>query len=130
MAKKRITTFLGASQSLVTLGSHAYGYSGALNIGSSGSSADISFLSFTTGSFYTLGNVTWTNTSVGADTFFEEIQINGVTVYQNDMDGSPDKQAGKYPLPLMIPPNSTVKVQALQSNDNGFITCILTGYRV
>jgi len=27
-------------------------------------------------------------------------------------------------------PNSTVKVQALQSNDNGFITCILTGYRV
>ena len=31
---------------------------------------------------------------------------------------------------FMIPPNSTVKVQALQSDNNGFITCILTGYRV
>ena len=31
---------------------------------------------------------------------------------------------------FIIPPNSTVKVQATQSAGNGAISCILTGYRV
>ena len=31
---------------------------------------------------------------------------------------------------FMIPPNSTVKIQAFQDNNNGAASCILTGYRV
>ena len=31
---------------------------------------------------------------------------------------------------FIIPPNSTVKVQATESANNGSISCILTGYRV
>jgi len=31
---------------------------------------------------------------------------------------------------FIIPPNSTVKVQATESANNGAISCILTGYRV
>ena len=31
---------------------------------------------------------------------------------------------------FMIPPNSTVKIQATQSDNNGFVSCILTGYRI
>ena len=31
---------------------------------------------------------------------------------------------------FMIPPNSTVKIQASQDSNNGAISCILTGYRV
>ena len=31
---------------------------------------------------------------------------------------------------FMIPPNSTVKIQATQDSNNGAISCILTGYRV
>jgi len=31
---------------------------------------------------------------------------------------------------FIIPPNSTVKIQATESANNGSISCILTGYRV
>jgi len=31
---------------------------------------------------------------------------------------------------FMIPPNSTVKIQATQDSNNGAASCILTGYRV
>jgi len=31
---------------------------------------------------------------------------------------------------FIIPPNSTVKIQATESANNGAISCILTGYRV
>ena len=31
---------------------------------------------------------------------------------------------------FMIPPNSTVKIQAFQDSNNGAASCILTGYRV
>ena len=31
---------------------------------------------------------------------------------------------------FIIPPNSTVKIQAAESANNGAISCILTGYRV
>ena len=31
---------------------------------------------------------------------------------------------------FMIPPNSTVKIQASQDSNNGAASCILTGYRV
>jgi len=31
---------------------------------------------------------------------------------------------------FVIPPNSTVKVQATQSANNGAVSCMLTGYKV
>jgi len=31
---------------------------------------------------------------------------------------------------FVIPPNSTVKVQATQSANNGSISCMLTGYKI
>jgi len=33
-------------------------------------------------------------------------------------------------LEFVIPPNSTVKVQATQSANNGAVSCMLTGYKI
>ena len=43
-----------------------------------------------------------------------------------------DFNAGQQPkmLEFIIPPNSTVKVQATQSANNGAVSCMLTGYKV
>lgn len=43
-----------------------------------------------------------------------------------------DMNLGNQPalFEFVIPPNSTVKIQGTQSDNNGAISCILTGYRV
>ncbi len=107
-----------------------YGWSGSHALASSG----ITLLDYTNPAAFYLTRVT-----LGID--WSGISDGEVLSYIISVDGQPlfiekfvvlVNNIGIQPkmFEFMIPPNSTVKIQALQSNNNGFASCILTGYRV
>jgi len=122
---------LAASKSVSRAkGGNIYGWSGSQALSASG----VTLLSYTNPSAFYLTRVTlgidWTG--ISATEFISyTINVDGAALFLEKFVITADN-LGNQPkmFEFMIPPNSTVKVQALQSNDAGFITCILTGYRI
>jgi len=122
---------LAASKSVSRAkGGNIYGWSGSQALSASG----VTLLDYTNPSAFYLTRITlgvdWSG--ISATEFISyTINVDGVALFVEKTIVTADN-LGTQPkmFEFMIPPNSTVKVQALQSNDNGFITCILTGYRV
>jgi len=126
MAKKQIATFLGPQLGLTIVGDHCLAYSGSVNV-EDGTSADITMLDFRTGKYYALVDIVWTNSGISTDAFFEEVQLNGVAVYLNHYDASPDKFE-KQPVPFLIPPLTHVKVLYGSGSSSAVAsTVVLTG---
>jgi len=122
---------LAASKSVSRAkGGNIYGWSGSQALSASG----VTLLSYTNPSAFYLTRITlgvdWTG--ISATEFISyTINVDGTALFVEKTIVTADN-IGTQPkmFEFMIPPNSTVKVQALQSNNNGFITCILTGYRI
>jgi len=122
---------LAASKSVSRAkGGNIYGWSGSQAL----SASAVTLLDYTNPSAFYLTRITlgidWTG--ISATEFISyTINIDGTALFVEKTIITADN-LGTQPkmFEFMIPPNSTVKVQALQSNSNGFITCILTGYRI
>jgi len=122
---------LAASKSVSRAkGGNIYGWSGSHAL----SASAVTLLSYTNPSAFYLTRITlgvdWTG--ISATEFISyTINVDGTALFVEKTIVTADN-IGTQPkmFEFMIPPNSTVKVQALQSNSNGFITCILTGYRI
>jgi len=122
---------LAASKSVSRAkGGNIYGWSGSQAL----SASAVTLLSYTNPSAFYLTRITlgvdWTG--ISATEFISyTINVDGTALFVEKTIVTADN-LGTQPkmFEFMIPPNSTVKVQALQSNNNGFITCILTGYRI
>ena len=122
---------LAASKSVSRAkGGNIYGWSGSQALTASA----VTLLSYTNPSAFYLTRITlgvdWTG--ISATEFISyTINVDGTALFVEKTIVTADN-IGTQPkmFEFMIPPNSTVKVQALQSNNNGFITCILTGYRI
>jgi len=122
---------LAASKSVSRAkGGNIYGWSGSQALTASA----VTLLSYTNPSAFYLTRITlgvdWTG--ISATEFISyTINVDGTALFVEKTIVTADN-IGTQPkmFEFMIPPNSTVKVQALQSNSNGFITCILTGYRI
>ncbi len=122
---------LAASKSVSRAkGGNIYGWSGSQAL----SASAVTLLSYTNPSAFYLTRITlgvdWTG--ISATEFISyTINVDGTALFVEKTIVTADN-IGTQPkmFEFMIPPNSTVKVQALQSNSNGFITCILTGYRI
>jgi len=122
---------LAASKSVSRAkGGNIYGWSGSQAL----SASAVTLLSYTNPSAFYLTRITlgvdWTG--ISATEFISyTINVDGTALFVEKTIVTADN-IGTQPkmFEFMIPPNSTVKVQALQSNNNGFITCILTGYRI
>jgi len=107
-----------------------YGWSGSQGLTSSA----VTLLNYTNPAAFYLTRVT-----LGID--WSGISDGEVLSYIISVDGQPlfiekfvvlVNNIGIQPkmFEFMIPPNSTVKIQATQDSNNGAISCILTGYRV
>ena len=107
-----------------------YGWSGSQALSASGTT----LLNYTNPAAFYLTRVT-----LGVD--WSGIADGEVLSYIVSVDGTPlfvekfvvlVNNIGIQPkmFEFMIPPNSTVKIQASQDSNNGAISCILTGYRV
>jgi len=107
-----------------------YGWSGSYPLNASA----VTLLSYTNPSAFYLTRITlginWEG--ISATEFISYIiDVDGVSLFVEKIVIT-ENNLGQQPkmFEFIIPPNSTVKVQALQSNSNGFISCMLTGYRV
>jgi len=122
---------LAASKSVSRAkGGNIYGWSGSQALSASG----VTLLSYTNPSAFYLTRVTlgidWSGISA-TEVLSYTINVDGTALFVEKFVVDADN-LGNQPkmFEFMIPPNSTVKIQAIQSNNNGFISCMLTGYRV
>ena len=122
---------LAASKSVSRAkGGNIYGWSGSQALTASA----VTLLSYTNPSAFYLTRITlgvdWTG--ISATEFISyTINVDGTALFVEKFVVDADN-LGNQPkmFEFIIPPNSTVKIQALQSNNNGFVSCMLTGYRV
>jgi hypothetical protein len=107
-----------------------YGWSGSKGLTSSGTT----LLNYTNPAAFYLTRVTlgidWSGISDGEVLSYiisvdgQALFVEKLVVLVNNIGIQPKM------FEFMIPPNSTVKIQAFQDNNNGAASCILTGYRV
>ena len=107
-----------------------YGWSGSYSLTSSA----VTLLDYTNPSAFYLTRVTlgidWSGISDGEVLSYtinvddQALFVEKLVVLVNNIGIQPKM------FEFIIPPNSTVKVQATESANNGAISCILTGYRV
>jgi len=122
---------LAASKSVSRAkGGNIYGWSGSQALSASG----VTLLSYTNPSAFYLTRVTlgidWSGISA-TEVLSYTINVDGTALFVEKFVVDADN-LGNQPkmFEFIIPPNSTVKIQAIQSNNNGFVSCMLTGYRV
>ena len=107
-----------------------YGWSGSYGLTSSA----VTLLDYTNPSAFYLTRVTlgidWSSISAG-EILSYTINVDGQALFVEKLVVA-SSNIGQQPkmYEFIIPPNSTVKVQATESANNGGISCILTGYRV
>ena len=107
-----------------------YGWSGSKGLTSSGTT----LLNYTNPAAFYLTRVTlgidWSSISAG-EVLSYTINVDNQALFIEKFVVTADN-LGQQPkmYEFIIPPNSTVKVQATESANNGGISCILTGYRV
>jgi len=107
-----------------------YGWSGSYALTSSA----VTLLDYTNPSAFYLTRVTlgidWSSISAGEILSYtinvdnQALFVEKLVVLINNIGIQPKM------FEFIIPPNSTVKIQATESANNGAISCILTGYRV
>jgi len=107
-----------------------YGWSGSHALTSSA----VTLLDYTNPSAFYLTRVTlgidWSSISAGEILSYtinvddQPLFVEKLVVLINNIGIQPKM------FEFIIPPNSTVKIQATESANNGAISCILTGYRV
>jgi len=107
-----------------------YGWSGSYGLTSSA----VTLLDYTNPSAFYLTRVTlgidWSGISAG-EVLSYTINVDSQALFVEKLVVA-NANIGQQPkmYEFIIPPNSTVKVQATESANNGGISCILTGYRV
>ena len=127
MAKTRTGSnapFLGGSLSVVEIGEHLYGYSGAKAI-ASGSAADTTMLNFNTGKYYTLADISWHADATTTADEFVVVKLNGVIVMLSSYSHA-YYSSGDQPYCFLIPPLTAVEV-LFGSHSNTTATVTLTG---
>ena len=122
---------LAASKSISRVkDGNIYGWSGSYTL----SSSAVTLLSYTNPSYFYLTRITlgidWSGISDG-EVISYTINVDGQNLYTEKFVVLVNN-IGLQPkmLEFMIPPNSTVKIQATESNNVGAMSCVLTGYRV
>jgi len=107
-----------------------YGWSGSYGLTSSA----VTLLDYTNPSAFYLTRVTlgldWSSIAA-TEVLSYSIAVDGTVLFLEKLVVTADN-IGQQPkmFEFIIPPNSTVKIQAAESANNGAISCILTGYRV
>jgi len=107
-----------------------YGWSGSYGLTSSA----VTLLDYTNPSAFYLTRVTlgidWSGISAG-EVLSYTINVDSQALFVEKLVvANVNRRQQPKIYEFIIPPNSTVKVQATESANNGGISCILTGYRV
>ena len=122
---------LGPSESILRVKEgYIYGWSGQKNLTSSA----VTLLNYTNPSSFYLTRVIlgidWSSMGAG-EVLSYTVNVDGTGLFTEKFIIT-DFNAGQQPrmIEFIIPPNSTVKVQATQNANNGAVSATLTGYKV
>ena len=110
MAKTRIgsnATFSGTQQGLTVLGDHCFGYSGEIDV----ANTELFLLSFfSPGKRYIIGQVQLGSKAGENEDYEFKIYFNGSVVFSAVFGNQSQNEIGAWPIPLMIPPATEVKM--------------------
>ena len=116
--------FTGTSLGLELIGNHAYAFSGEVVPGGAGA-ADTTMLSFKTGTYYLVAELSWQNDASSSADEFYNFTLNGATIfnarYANAVDASNDQ-----PYTILLPPYSEFEVK-MGTTGASKMTCTLVG---
>jgi len=102
-------SFTGPAEALEVIGNHIYGYSGAVDIGTA--TGDATLLDFTTGNYYTVGEIQIGCESATGNDFIWIVKLAGTTIFeqyfQNSMTEHPLQTSG---LNIIIPSYTPIEV--------------------
>jgi hypothetical protein len=117
-----------AGLNLNLIGRRCYGYSGVIVLTAGSSSANITALEFTTGNYVSKVLVYWSwNERSNDDTFYKKVNINGVTIYLEQSDATPNRHATP-PIRFVIPPYTKFQVfYGTEKSSDVNATVVLTG---
>jgi len=112
---------------------YIYGWSGSKDL----TASPVTLLNYTNPSDYFLTRIMigldWSNMGA-SETLSYTIQVDDIGLFVEKIVIGDVGVVGGIMQPKMmefvIPPNSTVKVLGTQSNNNGSISCMLTGYKI
>ena len=109
--KKNIATFLGPQLGLSTIGSHAYAFSGQIQIDTS----PVTPLLFTSGDTYLIGTVECIGPTLDSDPNNGQsalflITLNGNEISTIKMDTENEDMPTLVSMPIVIPPRTEFKV--------------------
>ena len=95
-------SFTGPAEALEIVGNHAYAYSGII---SQGSSTPSTFVKFTSGNFYFVGEIAFFNNEGGNSDTFLEIKLNGAIVVKGRYAASTANPSVnlEQAVPIIIP---------------------------
>ena len=123
-------SFTGPAETLEIIGDHCYAYSGSFDA----SSANPTVLSFTSGNFYTVGEIRLcgmiaTNNPPDGRIVVMTVKMNGTTVLLAKIDNETEHMPTSDVSPIIIPPYTEILVNADSDADSSdFIGVIsLTG---
>jgi len=84
MAKKQVGTFLGVQSGLSVVGNHGYAYNQGTS--TSNDAPDESLLKFTTGNYYTVAQLNYSDETTGGSKRLLKITMNGSTTWTSEFD--------------------------------------------
>jgi len=113
-------SFTGPAEALEIIGNHCYAYSGAIGA----TTGEVTYLSFTSGNFYTVGEITFNGHlefANGNGTFDEwKLQMNGIIigVYKTETTLTTADLVGSIVVPLLIPSYTEIIVSCVTNDTN------------
>jgi len=121
-------SFTGPAESLEIVGNHLYAYSGIVVLTAGSTSADITFLDFTTGNYYSKVLIYWSfNERSDDDTYYKKVEMNGATIYIEQSDATPNRH-NTPPVRFIIPPYTQFVVfYGTEKSSPVNATVVLTG---
>ena len=126
-------SYTGPAEALEIIGDHAYGYSGAVAVGAV-QNTFYPLLSFTTGNFYTVGEVQIGSTTGSNDNHEIKLELNDSPIMLAEFQNAPQEFAYGYtPWNIIIPPYTKVALSlanvANASSNDWFMTLTARIYR-
>jgi len=111
MARTKIGSnaqFSGVGKALTIIGSHCYGYSGYIAVGSS----NVNLLEFHTGKGYILAEFQFSSTAEHTNNYQYQIKLNDLTVFSYMITDATQYTDPDFPVRIIIPPLTYVRAMA------------------
>jgi len=111
-------SFTGPAEALEVIGNHAYAYSGIITDAASGA-ASSTMLKFTSGNFYFVGHLNFTDDALANDNVYLAATMNGTTIINLEYKSGAVGSDNLNPYDLLIPPYTEFEINWGSSGTEG-----------